>query len=59
MKTLTLNIKANCFIHKNVTPSTARGRALYTTSWFLNGKPHLCSYDNKLINLHHACTVTQ
>ena len=27
-------------------PVTARGRALYTTAWFLNGKPRAVNYDN-------------
>ena len=30
---------------KRSIPSTPRGRALYTTAWFLNGTPRMTNYD--------------
>ena len=32
-------------------PKTARGRALYTVDWFLNGKPVLRNHDNSHIQI--------
>ena len=32
-------------------PKTAKGRALYTVDWFLNGKPVLRNHDNPRVQL--------
>jgi hypothetical protein len=32
-------------------PKTARGRALYTVDWFLNGKPVLRNHDKSHIQI--------
>ncbi|MDH5446580.1 MAG: hypothetical protein OEY52_13590 [Gammaproteobacteria bacterium] len=32
-------------------PSTGRGRALFTTDWFLNGRPVLSNHDNPCLTL--------
>ena len=32
-------------------PTTPRGRALYTTDWFLNGRPVLHNHDNPCLTL--------
>ena len=39
---------------KDELPTTARGRALFTTDWFLNGKPVLRHHDNPRLNLRHG-----
>lgn len=35
-------------------PTTARGRALYTTDYFLNGKPQLVDHDNLQVSLRNG-----
>jgi len=32
-------------------PSTPRGRALYTTDWYLNGKPGFHQHDNQHLSI--------
>lgn len=51
MYTLTLNsfIKRNK--DKTSLPTTARGRALYTIDWFINGSPVLANHDNPRVSL--------
>ena len=36
-------------------PHTARGRALYTIDWFLNGKPVLRNHDNPQLSIINGC----
>jgi len=35
-------------------PSTGRGRALFTTDWFLNGQPALNKHDNPCLTLKNG-----
>ncbi|MDH5409306.1 MAG: hypothetical protein OEY00_11910 [Gammaproteobacteria bacterium] len=35
----------------NHVPTTPRGRALFTTDWFLNGRPVLRNHDNTCLSL--------
>ena len=35
-------------------PITARGRALFTTDWFLNGQPVLRNHDNPCLTLKNG-----
>lgn len=37
------------------TPTTPRGRALYTVDWFLNGKPVLRNHDNPQLSIINGC----
>jgi len=36
-------------VSRNI-PVTARGRALYTTDWFMNGQPRAVNYDAMITN---------
>lgn len=36
--------------HNNNKPVTARGRALYTTAWFMYGSPRSMNYDNATVS---------
>ena len=35
-------------------PVTPRGRALFTTDWYLNGRPVLSNHDNPRITLRNG-----
>lgn len=38
----------------NVVPTTARGRALFSVDWFLNGRPVLRNHDNPCLSLRNG-----
>ena len=54
MSTTTLQANIDSSIAKGELPATPRGRALFTTDWFLNGKPVLRHHDNPRLNLRHG-----
>ena len=54
MKTITLETPIKNQEQKSNMPVTARGRALYTTDWFLNGKPVLSNHDNPRMTLRNG-----
>lgn len=54
MKTLTFRTPIQHNTHSSNRPKTARGRALYTTDWFLNGKPVLRNHDNPRMTLRNG-----
>lgn len=53
MKTTTLRSSTQQNRSETHLPVTARGRALYTTDWFLNGKPVLRYHDNPRMTLRN------
>jgi len=56
MNTQTMKIYANVNAPSVRTPVTARGRAMYTTAWFLHGIAPQRDYDNQRINIRDvAC----
>ena len=55
MQTLTLQTISHRGNKGNSTiPLTARGRALYTVDWFINGKPILANHDNPRMTLRNG-----
>ena len=54
MRTLTLQQQTQYNRQKTTLPVTARGRALYITDWFLNGKPVLQHHDNPRMTLRNS-----
>ena len=54
MRTLTLQQQTQYNRQKTTLPVTARGRALYTIDWFLNGKPVLQHHDNPCMTLRNS-----
>lgn len=53
MYTLTLNSFIKHNNKKTSLPTTARGRALYTIDWFINGSPVLTNHDNPRVSLRN------
>lgn len=51
MKANTLEFPVLDQLTKRDIPVTPRGRALYTTDWFLNGRPVLRNHDNPRLTL--------
>ena len=54
MKTIALENPTRNPARKTNVPTTPRGRALYTTDWFLNGKPILSNHDNPRMTLRNG-----
>ena len=54
MKTLTLQSLIQPSKSETSLPRTPRGRAIYTTDWFLNGKPVLRNHDNPRMTLRNG-----
>ena len=54
MTTLTMKDAFVKSVKDNTVPVTARGRALYTVDWFLNGKPVLSNHDNPNLKLNQG-----
>ena len=54
MKTIALENPTKNPSRKTDAPTTPRGRALYTTDWFLNGKPILNNHDNPRVTLRNG-----
>ena len=54
MRTIALKTLTNIPGRKANVPTTPRGRALYTTDWFLNGKPVLSNHDNSRMTLRNG-----
>ena len=46
MTAMTMKMTYQDSLNKTAAPVTARGRALYTIDWFLNGMPATVDYDN-------------
>jgi len=46
MTTMTMKMTYQDLLNKTAIPVTARGRALYTIDWFLNGRPATVDHDN-------------
>ena len=54
MNTHTLEINKKETAQRKTLPNTARGRAIYTTEWFLTGVTGSRQYDNPNITLSNA-----
>jgi len=54
MKTIALVTPLKNQEQKTNVPVTPRGRALYTTDWFLNGNPVLNNHDNPRMTLRNG-----
>ena len=54
MKTITLQSSTQQNRTESNLPVTPRGRALYTTDWFLNGTPVLRYHDNPRMTLRNG-----
>lgn len=46
MTAMTMKMTYQNSLNKTATPVTARGRALHTIDWFLNGIPATVDHDN-------------
>jgi len=46
MTTMTMKMTYQGSLNKTAVPVTARGRALHTIDWFLNGMPVIADHDN-------------
>jgi hypothetical protein len=51
MSTMTFHIEAQKTRHTSHLPKTARGRALHTVSWFLNGTAPYINFDQSQIRI--------
>jgi len=54
MKTIAIQTLIQKNKKKTSIPTTPRGRALYITDWFLNGKPVLRDHDNPRMTLRNG-----
>ena len=57
MNTIAIEIDNKQTIQSNQIPVTARGRALYTIDWFLNGKPTQYDHDNPGMPVYYGSTI--